>query len=301
MDEQAWDKAIEAGGGDFFQSTGWGAFQRVLGRHVEHVQVGGACAQIIFRPLPAGADYAYIPMGPVPAGKEVEGGELLEGILQVTGTNTVFIECDLLVEIERFVPTTEKTRQPRRVHIVSLNKSMSKTLLSSFHPTLEQNIERALHHNLDVRKENSWEGFFALYLDTIKRHSLRPWGREYMRLLWETLLGREMLEIWSVYHDGTLLASNLYVLFGGRATHLFGGSSEKKRNVMAPHFLHWKMMSTFAERGIKEYDLGKVDAQLLPGLTQFKERFCGVTRTYPGNFRYPLRPLWYRAYTLIHS
>ena len=174
-------------------------------------------------------------------------------------------------------------------------------LYEVFHPTLRQNLERAERYTLEVKQEEGWERFYDLYTATMQRHKLRPWHKEYIKTLRETLVPLGVCEIWSVYYNGELLSSNLYILFNGRATHLFGGSSDAKREVMGPHFLHAHMMSVFADRGMGKYDLGKVDREKLPGLTTFKTRFGGTTHTYPGNVKNIVRPVWYRLYTLLKT
>jgi lipid II:glycine glycyltransferase (peptidoglycan interpeptide bridge formation enzyme) len=116
--------------------------------------------------------------------------------------------------------------------------------------------------------------------------------------MWSTLRSRGMLEIWSVYHEDRLLASNLYILFGSRVTHLFGGSSgeAESRQLMAPHFLHWTMMAEFSARGFETYDFGGVDPVKWPGLTSFKTRFGATVEAFPGTATLVLRPTWYVFY-----
>lgn len=283
------------------QSWEWGEFYNALGRRVERVRAGGLAAQIIFRPLPLGRREAYVPMGPLVLEGDLDERAFWQAVEGVVDGKTLFFECDLLSPVPFLTPTTPQTRQPRQVHIVDIAGKGSEELYEQFHSTLQQNVDRAQRENLSIVKEEKWERFYGLYLRTMERHELRPWHREYIQTLVDTLAPEGAVETWSVYHEDDLLATNLYTLFGGRVTHLYAGSASKKRNLQAPHFLHWQMMSEFAKRGIKEYDLGKVDPDKLPGLTTFKERFGGVTKKYPGNYKRVLRPTAYKLYTFAKS
>ncbi len=309
MEKVTWNGRVKAAGGDFMQSTEWGAFHTALGWRVEQVDAGGLFAHVVFRPLPLGANQGYVPMGPLLEGHQARG--FARGLVDASAFSlalrnaadrrTLFLEYDLLEPVPALGTVTPHTRQPLRTHLVDIAGKNADTLYAAFHPTLQQNLSRAERHSLVVRKEEGWRPFYKLYTHTTERHDIRAWHEGYIRTLWETLAPQGMVEIWGVYHEGELLSSNMYVIWEGRATHLFAGSSERKREMMAPHLLHWRMMSHYAERGIHHYDLGKVDRQKLPGLTTFKTRFGGTTHVYPGNVKNILHPLCYRLYTTLKS
>lgn len=84
-----------------------------------------------------------------------------------------------------------------------------------------------------------------------------------------------------------------YYLYGGRAADAASG---------AMHLLHWEAIRAFRLDGVAAYDF--VGARIDPakgskqeGLAAFKQRFgARLTRGYM--WRYPLRPVQYRAYSL---
>src|SRR3989344_3067533 len=261
MNDTNWNSRVAALGGDFMQSVEWGAFHKKLGWRVERVEGGGVFAQIIFRPLPLGANEGYVPLGPlfVSSPSEADGEAFLRAVRVSGDKNTAFFEYDLFLPTPFLPAPTPHTRQPLSVCVVDIEGKDKEALYEVFHPTLRQNLERAERYTLEVKQEEGWERFYDLYTATMQRHKLRPWHKEYIKTLWETLVPLGVCEIWSVYYNGELLSSNLYILFNGRATHLFGGSSGAMREAMGPHFLHAHMMSVFAGRGMGKYDLGKVD------------------------------------------
>lgn len=298
MDSSNWNKTISESDGDFMQSVEWGHFQRALGREVIQTDAGGILSQAYRRPLGYGKDQIYVPMGPIPYANVTHGEEHLRALLAHKKSGTIFLECDLSTSIAEFEPTGGETRQPSAVSIVNIEDKTRDTLKGGFHSTLKENISRAERYQLTVWNDDGWELFYELYVQTMKRHELRPWHKEYIRALWDTLRPHSMVEIWSCSQGNDLLASNMYILFGSKVTHLFGGTSNQKRETMAPHYLHLYMMDTYARRGYTDYDMGKIDPVRLKNLTEFKERFGGSRKTYPGNFRYIIKPLWYRLYSL---
>jgi lipid II:glycine glycyltransferase (peptidoglycan interpeptide bridge formation enzyme) len=302
MREQEWNDIVRNFRGDFLQSYAWGEFHRALGWRVERIHSDSFALQLIFRPLALGMKQGYAPHGPITNTPQIIDEQDFWALCQsFTDRKTVFLEFDLLADVPFLSPRTDKTRQPRNELIISLTgRGEKEDLRENFHPTLQQNISRAERHNLSIVREQSWENFYELYVATMRRHELRPWYGSYIKTLWDVLAPQGMLEIWSAYAKDTLLASNLYVIFASRATHLFGGSNDEHSEMMAPHYLHWKMMEHYGENGIAEYDLGKV-GEGLTGLTIFKQRFGGSVCSYPGNYVKVLKPLRYFAYRAARS
>jgi lipid II:glycine glycyltransferase (peptidoglycan interpeptide bridge formation enzyme) len=252
--------------------------------------------QVLFYPLPFGKEFGYVPKGPL-AARTLHKEDVIKKILPVASKRTIFLELELARPIDGLL-TKEETRQPRSVAVVFIENATKETLYERFHSTLKENLRRAQRTALAIRREEHWGEFHKLYEKSSREKKLRPWPARYVETMWNRLTSRGMLEIWSAYYGDRLLASNLYILFGSRVTHLFGASSSKveDRQFMAPHFLHWHMMADFSLRGFTAYDLGGVDPVKWPGLTSFKTRFGAVVETAPGTAVLVQKPLWYFFY-----
>jgi len=106
-------------------------------------------------------------------------------------------------------------------------------------------------------------------------------------------------EIFLAKYKNKIIAANLLVFFGKRATYLHGGADYKYRKVMAPHLLQWTQIQEAKKRGYDEYDFWGIDEKNWPGLTRFKKSFQGEEFEYPQGKDFLLRDFWYKLYRLI--
>jgi peptidoglycan pentaglycine glycine transferase (the first glycine) len=88
-------------------------------------------------------------------------------------------------------------------------------------------------------------------------------------------------------HDGDTLGTLMLMTYGNRATYLYGGITNQKRNVMGGYALQWAAMNAARDAGCSEYDLYGFDASGAPQhryarFSQFKSRFGGTVRRYIG-------------------
>src|SRR5213080_1243050 len=83
--------------------------------------------------------------------------------------------------------------------------------------------------------------------------------------------------------------------FGKTAYYLFGGSTERKRELMPNYLLHWQAMLDFRALGCDTYDWWGIPEEPAPdhpwfGLYRFKTGFGGETVRYIGLYQHVLRP-----------
>ncbi|MBU4142976.1 peptidoglycan bridge formation glycyltransferase FemA/FemB family protein, partial [Patescibacteria group bacterium] len=110
-------------------------------------------------------------------------------------------------------------------------------------------------------------------------------------------------------YEGKVIAANIVVIFGSRATYLHGATSSEHREVMAPHLLQWEQIKYAKSQGCAEYDFwGIVNEHTLDkrgqsweGFTRFKRGFGGQEVNYVGYWDYPLDKLWYFLYRLVQK
>ena len=81
-------------------------------------------------------------------------------------------------------------------------------------------------------------------------------------------------------HEGDLLSAMLLITFGHRATYLYGGVSNHKRNLMGGYALQWAAIQAARASGCKSYDLYGFNTFRAPDhrygrFSQFKSRFGG--------------------------
>lgn len=108
-------------------------------------------------------------------------------------------------------------------------------------------------------------------------------------LIGETCVGRpnSFLRLFTVEHEGELLGALLMVLDGPRATYLYGGISNSKRNTMPGYALQWAAITYAKAAGCLAYDFYGFDQFSVPGhsyarFSRFKSGFGGRAVRYIG-------------------
>jgi lipid II:glycine glycyltransferase (peptidoglycan interpeptide bridge formation enzyme) len=91
------------------------------------------------------------------------------------------------------------------------------------------------------------------------------------------------------------------IYFGDTATYLHGASSRERRELMAPHLLHWTAMMDAKSWGFRTYDFWGVapegvEGHSWAGITRFKRGFGGKYVAYPGTYDVPVDRFWYGLY-----
>ena len=110
-------------------------------------------------------------------------------------------------------------------------------------------------------------------------------------------------------YESKVIAANIVVIFGNKATYLHGATSSEHREVMAPHLLQWEQIKYAKAQGCSEYDFwGIVNEHTLDkrrqsweGFTRFKRGFGGQEVNYVGYWDYPLNKPWYFLYRLVQK
>ena len=121
--------------------------------------------------------------------------------------------------------------------------------------------------------------FARLAADTGKRQGIHLPGADYYRSLLE-VFGPADARLYLAAHDGNLLAGILVARFDRTAYYLFGGSSDRKRELMPNYLLHWRAMLDFKALGCTAYDWWGIPEEPAPdhpwfGLYRFKTGFGG--------------------------
>ncbi|MEJ2208098.1 MAG: peptidoglycan bridge formation glycyltransferase FemA/FemB family protein [Anaerolineae bacterium] len=323
-DQAGWDALVAAAPqGHLLQSWAWGELKARFGWRVQRVAVDGACAQVLFRRLPAGlGSIAYVPKGPLldfadgPA-----AGRLLEAIRSLALARRAIclkIEPNLLDDealAQRlaalgFQPSLQ-TVQPRRTILVDLEAEPDDVLARMKQKT-RYNVRLAARRGVEVRTGgvDDVPAFYALMQHTARRDGFSIHSRAYYeaahRLLVEPGLGRLLL----AEHEGTLLAALVVMAFGREACYMYGASADEGRNLMPTYLLQWESMLWAKEQGCQVYDLWGVpdeDEETLEagfpersdglwGVYRFKRGFGGYLARTAGAWDLVYAPLRYRLY-----
>lgn len=275
----------------FLQSKEWEEFQRSLGRKVW--KIGDAL--LIELPLAFGRTYFYC------------GGCAAVDVAQLRDLakkkNAVFLKFESMSEDKvvaqelgraGFVKSKREV-QPQRTIILSL-AAPEEQLLAAMHGKTRYNIRVAQKHGIKIEAagHENIGNFWNLIQKTAQRDQFSTHTKEY----YHKLLLVSFAELFIAKYQGRIIAANIVLLHGERATYLHGASDYEYRSLMAPYLLHWRIMQHAKERGFLEYDLWGVDEKKWPGVTRFKRGFGGREVEYIGSYDYVFQSFWYGLYSM---
>lgn len=210
--------------------------------------------------------------------------------------------------------------QPKKTLVLDLAKS-EKELLGQMHQKTRYNIRLAGKKGatvkvlsissriLDKVGKSSIDAFCELLQATAKRDGFRIHSKQYYQEMLKAfslapldskhLTGQA--ELFLAEYKEKIIAANIVVFFGKRATYLHGASDYKYRNLMAPYLLQWHQIKEAKIRGLSEYDFWGIDDKKWPGVSRFKKGFGGRETTYIGAWDLVYQPTWYKIYNLARK
>jgi len=315
-----WNKFLMVNRGSFLQSWEWGMFQNSLSKKVWRfcIEKEGKIlgeTQIIKETFPFNLkSFLYIPYGP--CFKEdlfVKARKRILNLILKESTRIAKEENSIFFKIEPISPWPKdflgarglKRIQPKKTLFLDLKKS-EEEIFQNFHPKTRYNIRLSQRKGVKIiiatSKEQQatskyFDNFYKLIQRTAKRDKFSPYEKEYYKNMFKNLSSALFL----AEYRNKIIAANLLVFFGERATYLHGGADYKYRKVMAPHLLQWAQIQESKKKGYKEYDFWGINAKIWSGLTRFKKSFRGDEFEYPYGKDFIFQNLWYKFYRFIRG
>jgi lipid II:glycine glycyltransferase (peptidoglycan interpeptide bridge formation enzyme) len=111
--------------------------------------------------------------------------------------------------------------------------------------------------------------------------------RQFFEHLAHVLVAAGQAKFFFAEHDGDTLGTLLLITYGKRATYLYGGITNRKRNLMGGYALQWAAMNAAREAGCTTYDFYGFDPFRAPEnryarFSQFKSQFGGNVMRFIG-------------------
>lgn len=297
------------GANSFLQSGFWGSFKARFGWNARPFLVewdGGVKSSILVirRRLGPGVSFAYVPWGPeLPPGfseESVDRSKLLEALGRALKHSlphdTAFIRFDPPWYSEG--PETPRPAvynpfkrssvdvQPPDTVLIDLRLS-EEELLGQMKSKWRYNIRLSEKKGVVIRRMDA-EGldiFYSLFKETARRDRIAIHGLDYYQTLFsqarEYRDGSLDVRLYVAEHETEPVAAIIVLFRGKEATYLYGASSDKKRNLMAPYGLQYRAMVDARAALCERYDLFGIPPRLdshhpMAGLYQFKTGFGGT-------------------------
>lgn len=304
-----------------FQSNIWEDFKLKTGYH-KSFRVSGIL--ILQKSLPLGKTLLYSPMVSQEQFLKIKNSAKIRNFIEDIkdigrANNSVFYRLELNIPWEKnspyaklltpnFVKSFEEM-QPEHNWILNISRPEDQ-LLAEMKQKGRYNIKIAEKGGVTISSSGNpgreLDEFYEQYSKTGKRHRISYRGKSYFEALLEILGKSGYAKAYVAYAGKTALASAIILFYGSSALYLYGGSSEEKRNLMAPYLLHWAIIKEAKEKGLAEYNFLGVAENENPkhpwaGITRFKKQFGGQQVDILGSYDLPLKPVQYQAFKLAEK
>lgn len=288
----------------------------------------------LLRTLPLGIRLLYLPeLGLAPS--QLKGASLrLKGLLSevkelAKKENLSFARIEFLEEFDEGdirtlaradrllkrlgLQKSPEEMQPEHRQVIDLTKT-EQQLFDEMKPKGRYNIRVAQRHSVVVKAQNSklkaqsynskLKVFYDLYRQSAQRDGFTPRPLSYFEKMATHMTTHMSCYVASLGNQP--LAAALTVVWDGRVSYLYGGSSNEHRNVMAANRLHWEIIKAAKQAGMKTYDLLAIAPQDQPnhkfaGLRRFKEQFGGRSVRLLGSYDLIFDRLRYRLFILAEK
>ncbi len=315
----------------FLQSWEWGDVIVADGRSVERVMVESegevhAVAQLLYKTLPFGLQYAFCPKGPIFSkknGSQAEKEACFDALVRyVRQKKCLFLRVepagDSDVDWLRF-PGLKKVLDIETP--TTLIKDVGPTLdelLASFHAKTRYNIRLALRKaDLVVSDEKNFKAFWQLMKETAVRDGFSIHSAH----TYEAVLASPAVFQKTVLCGDVPIAVGIFFKFGTILTYIYGASNHAYRAYMAPPLIQWEGIQLAKKLECEGYDFFGIAppekeikenqevVMLASGefryaahhryarITQFKVKFGGRVVHDPGTFDVVCNSAVYNWYT----
>ena len=316
----------------FLQSGFWGSFKAGFGWEALAFSVEWECGTentsktaletkpllVLCRKVAFGLSLAYIPWGPelpeeIPRFKAMN--ELAVSLKVLLPKGTVLIRFDPPWFVEGLQPSTlpkpfidslVDIQAPDTV-IIDLSQSIE-SIIGNMKAKWRYNARLAQKKGVRVFQadEEKLGVFYDLLVETAKRDIISIHSFDYYKTLFETsnIKGdKPELRLYLAEHEEEVIAGIVTIFRGKQAVYLYGASSDKKRNLMAPYTLQLKAIEDAKSFGCENYDLYGISpsddpSHPMAGLYRFKTGFGGMIKHHLGCWDYPCNQIVYYLFRL---
>lgn len=298
------------------QTGAWGELKAAFGWKPVRIWSGDTGAQILFRQLPFGISFGYIPKGPVGVNWEHLWPEV---DLLCKKHHAVFLKVEpdlweppgenLSQKLDGFNPILGGTIQPRRTITVSLEGD-EEHWLGRMKQKTRYNIRLARRKGVMVNNTDDLEIFSKLMQITGERDEFGVHTFAYYKKAYDLFHPQSSCALLIAEYERTPIAGLMVFARGRNAWFLHGASSNEERNRMPTYLLQWEAMRWAASEGCVEYDLWGApdeDEDILErdflkrneglwSVYRFKRGFGGQLKRSVGAWEKVYRPGLYKIY-----
>jgi len=312
-----WDAAAaRSATGQVMQSTAWARIKEQQGWRAEYLRLGAGplpCALILWRTLPGGFRFGYVPRGPVVGAGATELEAALRGLADhARRTGALVVKVD--PELEPAVAAAPLAAagfhrgpdiQPVRATLALDLGPEPDELLAGCDKDTRWSTKQGAKRGVTIRRGTTaadLDAFYGLYAITGRRARFITRTADYYRLTWRTLIDAGLADLWLAEAGGAAVAGAMTWHCGERELYMYGATNDAGRRLYAAYGLQWHCIMEARTRGARSYDFGGIPVDLndatdtMHGPYLFKKGFGGTVRQFIGAHDSVPRPLLYAAF-----
>ena len=301
-----WEEiVISSTSSGFMQSLAWANFKRKQGYRVIHTGlfqneklIGGAIGYLPERTN--GQGIISIPEGPVldfsDESIRTEGLSLIvknfENIASIYGAMALRIEPKLAPPVERYMRDFGRAPVdllPNETLYLDLKKQDAE-LLAEMHHKCRYNIRLSQKKGVRIEEHTDTSAlvdFYPALIEAAQRDDFFAEPRSFFDGLCDALFPSGMARLFLAKHEDDVLGGLLMLTYGKKATFLYGGITNSKRQLMAGYALQWQAIQRARELCCASYDFyGYTEHQnenhAYANFSRFKKQFGGTVEKYIG-------------------
>jgi peptidoglycan pentaglycine glycine transferase (the first glycine) len=299
------------------QSGAWGELKSAFGWDAVRIVEGETGAQILFRRLPLGFTFGYLPKGPIAAS---QAGPVFWCTVDQAcrSRRAVFLKVESdgwegdsqlpFTGGPEFIPSVQHI-QPRSTLVIDLRGSED-DIFNRMKPKTRYNIRLAGRKEVVVECSEDVEAFYRVMNVTSQREQFHVHSLDYYRRAYELFHPAGMCELFVASCQGRPLATVMAFSHGNSGYYFYGASADEERNRKPTYPLQWEAIRWAHSQGRTEYDMwgipdeaadvaedeaeGREDG--LWGVYRFKRGFGGVVKHAMPTMDRVYIPLLYKLY-----
>ncbi len=300
------------------QSGEWGELKASFGWDAVRLTEAGLGAQILFRRLPLGLTFAYIPKGPVGTQHEKANKPFWAAVDRLCQKkHAVFLKLEQdgwegnspsSFQTAAFLPSPQHI-QPHSTLVVDLHGS-EEDVFNCMKPKTRYNIRLAGRKEVSVRSSSDIDNFYRVMGVTSQREAFHVHSLEYYRCAYELFYPKGMCELFVADFQGQTLAALMVFAFGKSAYYFYGASADVERNRKPTYPLQWEAIRWAKSKGCTEYDMWGIPDEAMDvdddeaearedglwGVYRFKRGFGGSIKKALRTLDRVYNPLLYKLY-----
>lgn len=245
------------------QSPGWGELKSAFGWEAVRVTKDDFGAQILFRQLPLGYTFAYIPKGPVGIPEHSPNQSFWSEVDRLCQEkHAVFLKLERNgwmenvgndVQLPFFVYSPQHI-QPSNTLVIDLNGS-EEEVFNRMKPKTRYNIRLAGRKGISVHTSTDIDTFYRVMNETSQRETFHVHSLEYYLRAYDQFHSKGMCELFMAEFEGKTLAAVMVFAFGNSAYYFYGASGDVERNRKPTYPVQWEAIRWAHAKGCSEYDM----------------------------------------------